>query len=82
MEGLVSLLADDVEWSMPPYALWYSGVDSIAELLRTGPATWGGATWSRRPTVNRRSGCYLWEQPAARGDAALSWVRRRDEHDV
>jgi RNA polymerase sigma-70 factor (ECF subfamily) len=65
VDGLVSLLADDAEWSMPPYRLWYSGVDSIARFLRTGPATWG---WRHRTTEANGQpavGCYRWDEQRA-----------------
>jgi RNA polymerase sigma-70 factor (ECF subfamily) len=61
VDGLVSLLADDAEWSMPPYLHWYSGRDWIGELLRTGPATqrWRHLVTSAngQPAV----GCYRWD---------------------
>jgi RNA polymerase sigma-70 factor, ECF subfamily len=65
VDGLVSLLADDAEWSMPPYRLWYSGVDSIAELLRTGPAT---ERWRHRATKANGQpavACYSWDERRA-----------------
>jgi len=65
VEGLVSLLADDAEWSMPPYLLWYSGAESIAELLRTGPAT---EQWRHRATEANGQpavACYRWDERRA-----------------
>ncbi len=70
VDGLVSLLADDAEWSMPPFPLWYSGVDSIAELLRTGPAT---ERWRHRATKANGQpavACYSWDERRAVFSAA------------
>ena len=61
VDDVVSMLADDAEWSMPPYPLWYSGCAAIRELLRTGPARW---RWRHRFTSANGQpavGCYRWE---------------------
>jgi RNA polymerase sigma-70 factor (ECF subfamily) len=61
VDGLIALLAEDADWSMPPYRQWYSGLASIAEFLRTGPATqrWRhlATTANGQPAV----GCYRWD---------------------
>jgi RNA polymerase sigma-70 factor (ECF subfamily) len=61
VDGLVALLVEDADWSMPPYRQWYSGLSSIAEFLRTGPATlrWRhlATTANGQPAV----GCYRWD---------------------
>ena len=62
VDALLDLLGDDATWSMPPYAQWYQGRESIAEFLRTGPGTerWRHlATWvNGQPAV----GCYRWQE--------------------
>jgi RNA polymerase sigma-70 factor (ECF subfamily) len=61
VDGLVALLVEDADWSMPPYRQWYSGVGSIAEFLRTGPAT---LRWRHQATTANGQpavGCYRWD---------------------
>ena len=62
VDAVMELLTEDATWSMPPNAQWFSGRDSIAEFLRTGPSrqSWRHApAWANgQPAV----GCYLWSE--------------------
>ena len=58
--AMVDLLAEDAAWSMPPYSQWFSGRESIAELLRTAVMT---HRWRHLPTAANAQpaiGCYRW----------------------
>lgn len=57
VDAVVSLLAADAVWSMPPLGAWYRGVDAIAVFLTTArsTATGTGATCRRTPAVRPRS---------------------------
>ena len=60
VDGILSLLAEDATWSMPPYPQWFAGLDSVAEFLRTGPAV---DRWRHLPTgANGQPAvaCYRW----------------------
>ncbi len=61
VDAVVGLLTEDATWSMPPYLDWFSGLDSIAVFLRTGPAT---QRWRHLVTgANGQPavGCYRWD---------------------
>jgi RNA polymerase sigma-70 factor, ECF subfamily len=45
---VVSMLTEEVAWSMPPLASWYGGVDTVAAFLRNGPLN-GSWRWRHRP---------------------------------
>ena len=66
VNAVIDLLTENATWSMPPYAQWFSGRDSIAEFLRTGPSrqSWRHApSWANgQPAV----GCYLWSEERER----------------
>jgi RNA polymerase sigma-70 factor (ECF subfamily) len=66
VEAVVSMLAADAAWSMPPLASWFGGLEAIEAFLRRGPLS-GQWRWRRVPA--RASG-----QPAV---AAYTW--REDE---
>jgi RNA polymerase sigma-70 factor (ECF subfamily) len=66
VEAVVSMLAEDAAWSMPPLATWYLGHESLRTFLRMGPLS-GAWRWSR--IVTTANG-----QPAV---AAYTW--RDDE---
>jgi RNA polymerase sigma-70 factor (ECF subfamily) len=67
VEGLVSLLADDAAWSMPPLTSWFRGLDAIRIFLRTGPLT-GEWRWRHQPLrVNGQAGMARWVWDEARG---------------
>ena len=66
VEAVVSMLAEDAAWSMPPLATWYLGHGSLRSFLTMGPLS-GAWRWSR--IVTTANG-----QPAV---AAYTW--RDDE---
>jgi RNA polymerase sigma-70 factor (ECF subfamily) len=45
---VVSMLTEDVAWSMPPLASWYGGIESVAVFLRRGPLS-GDWRWRHAP---------------------------------
>jgi RNA polymerase sigma-70 factor, ECF subfamily len=59
---VVSMLAEDAAWSMPPLATWYRG-DRIPDFLRLGPMS-GDWKWRHVPTHANGQlavGCYTWD---------------------
>jgi RNA polymerase sigma-70 factor (ECF subfamily) len=59
---VVSLLAEDAAWSMPPLPTWFTGIDGITGFLRNGPLS---GEWRWRHRLTRVNG-----QPAS---AAYQW---------
>ena len=49
VDAVVALLADDVEMTMPPYAEWYRGRDSVRAFLASVPLA-EGRRWRVAPT--------------------------------
>jgi RNA polymerase sigma-70 factor (ECF subfamily) len=47
VDAVVSMLAEDAAWSMPPMATWYRG-DDLPDFLRLGPLS-GKFRWKRIP---------------------------------
>jgi RNA polymerase sigma-70 factor (ECF subfamily) len=45
---IVSMLTEDVAWSMPPLASWYGGIESVEVFLRNGPLS-GDWRWRHAP---------------------------------
>jgi RNA polymerase sigma-70 factor, ECF subfamily len=59
---VVSMLTEDVAWSMPPLASWYGGIDEVEVFLRTKPLS-GEWRWRHHPgTANGQLaiGTYTW----------------------
>lgn len=59
---VVSMLAEDVAWSMPPLASWYGGIDEVATWLANSPLN-GEWQWRHAPgTANGQLavGTYTW----------------------
>ena len=50
VQRVVSMLTEDIAWSMPPLASWYGGIDEVEVFLRHGrsPASGAGATARHR----------------------------------
>jgi RNA polymerase sigma-70 factor (ECF subfamily) len=64
VDAIVSMLAEDATWSMPPHSEWYQGRDAIAEFFASGPAA---ARWRHLPTQANGQvaiGCYAWNDEA------------------
>jgi RNA polymerase sigma-70 factor, ECF subfamily len=53
VDAVVSLLAEDAVWSMPPLGAWYGGIDEIAVFLATAPLN---GSWYWRHVPARASG--------------------------
>lgn len=47
-DALVALLTEDVTWSMPPMAHWYSGLEAVAGFARAVPLSGSCGTWAHR----------------------------------
>jgi RNA polymerase sigma-70 factor, ECF subfamily len=65
VEAVVSLLADDADWSMPPLPAWFSGLEGLRGFMRAGPLS-GEWRWRHVPT--RANGqpavaSYAWYEP-------------------
>jgi RNA polymerase sigma-70 factor (ECF subfamily) len=67
IEGVVSLLAEDAAWSMPPLTTWFRGHDALRVFMKFGPLS-GAWRWRQQPLrVNGQAAlaCYVWDD--ARG---------------
>ena len=61
---VVSMLAEDAAWSMPPLPTWFGGREAITEFLEFGPLS-GAWRWKHRPArVNGQvaSAAYTWDE--------------------
>jgi RNA polymerase sigma-70 factor (ECF subfamily) len=43
LDGMITLLTEDVSWSMPPLPVWYQGIERVAEFTAKVPLACG--TW-------------------------------------
>jgi RNA polymerase sigma-70 factor (ECF subfamily) len=71
-DALVSLLTEDVTWSMPPLAHWYHGLDAVTDFALRVPLT-GCGTWRHSTTTANGQPAvafYLWDDAAGEH---LSW---------
>jgi RNA polymerase sigma-70 factor, ECF subfamily len=62
VQRVVSMLTEDVAWSMPPLASWYGGIDEVEVFLRTKPLS-GEWSWCHRPAIANGQlavGTYTW----------------------
>jgi RNA polymerase sigma-70 factor (ECF subfamily) len=62
VQQVVSMLAEDVAWSMPPLASWYGDIAEVEVFLRTKPLS-GQWRWQHRPTIANGQlavGTYTW----------------------
>ncbi len=62
VQRVVSMLTEDVAWSMPPLASWYGGIEEVEVFLRTKPLS-GEWRWRHRPTIANGQlavGTYTW----------------------
>ena len=62
VDAVVSMLAEDAAWSMPPLAAWFAGRDALTGFLRLGPLS-GDWRWRHRPAhANGQPtvGSYCW----------------------
>ena len=64
VDGVVALLAEDVEMSMPPFAEWYRGRAAVAAFIARTPLR-GGRRWRAEPvTANGQPGISfsIWDE--------------------
>src|SRR5215208_24413 len=64
VDAVVSMLAADAAWSMPPLASWFGGRDGITEFLERGPLS-GDWRWRRVParaSGQAAVGVYNWDE--------------------
>jgi RNA polymerase sigma-70 factor, ECF subfamily len=67
IDGLVSLLAQDAAWSMPPLTTWFRGREALRVFMRLGPLS-GAWRWRHQPIrVNGQAGMARWVWDDARG---------------
>jgi RNA polymerase sigma-70 factor, ECF subfamily len=62
VEAVVSLLAEDAAWSMPPLAAWFSGHEALRGFMHFGPLS-GDWRWRQLPTranAQPAVGSYAW----------------------
>jgi RNA polymerase sigma-70 factor (ECF subfamily) len=62
VDRVVSMLAEEAAWSMPPLATWYGGLPAIRDFLVVGPLS---GHWRWRHLATRANGqaavaCYTW----------------------
>jgi RNA polymerase sigma-70 factor (ECF subfamily) len=65
IEAVVSLLAEDADWSMPPLAAWFSGHEELRGFMERGPLS-GDWRWRHIPTQANGQpavGSYAWYEP-------------------
>ena len=64
IDAVVSMLAEDAAWSMPPAATWYRGLDALRVFLRVGPLS-GKFRWKHQATIANGQpaiGGYTWHE--------------------
>jgi RNA polymerase sigma-70 factor (ECF subfamily) len=67
VDRVVSLLAEDAAWSMPPLASWFRGLDALRIFLSAGPMS-GNWRWRYLPTTANGQlaiGGYTWSDEDA-----------------
>jgi RNA polymerase sigma-70 factor, ECF subfamily len=63
VDRVVSMLADDAAWSMPPLASWYGGLDQVTDFLKVGPLSgeWRWRHVAARANGQPAIGVYSWD---------------------
>jgi RNA polymerase sigma-70 factor (ECF subfamily) len=64
VDTVVSMLAEDAAWSMPPLSSWYRGHEDLEDFLRVGPLS-GNFRWRHRATWASGQpavGAYTWHE--------------------
>ena len=65
VDTVVSMLAEDAAWSMPPLATWFGGRDRVREFLTIGPLS-GEWRWRHLPArVNGQAAVAVYSWDAA-----------------
>jgi RNA polymerase sigma-70 factor (ECF subfamily) len=68
VDAVVSMLAEDASWSMPPLAAWFRGREALDGFLRMGPLS-GDWRWRHRPAKasgQAAVGSYAWFEDEGR----------------
>jgi RNA polymerase sigma-70 factor, ECF subfamily len=63
VEAVVSLLAEDADWSMPPLPAWFSGHEELRGFMQAGPLS-GDWRWRHLParaSGQAAVGVYNWD---------------------
>ena len=67
VDTVVSMLAEDAAWSMPPLATWFGGLDRVRGFLIVGPLS-GEWRWRHLPTrVNGQAAVAVYSWDAGEG---------------
>ncbi len=67
VDTVVSMLAEDAAWSMPPLATWFGGLDRVRGFLTVGPLS-GEWRWRHLPTrVNGQAAVAVYSWDAGEG---------------
>lgn len=61
IDAVVAMLTEDATWSMPPFASWYRGQESISAFLVAGPFRERWRHVATRANGQLAVGCYLWD---------------------
>lgn len=69
VDGLVRLLTEDVELTMPPHAAWFRGRADVREFLRRVPLAPGLRWRGRAVAANGQLACALWLNTGAGAEA-------------
>ncbi|MDN5856630.1 MAG: sigma-70 family RNA polymerase sigma factor [Actinomycetia bacterium] len=62
VDTLVSMLAEDATWSMPPCAAWYQGHEAISRFLAAGPFTVRWRHVATEANGQPAVACYAWDE--------------------
>jgi RNA polymerase sigma-70 factor, ECF subfamily len=68
VDGLVSLLTEDVVWAMPPLSTWYEGLDTVVPFLREYPLRQRWRHIPVRASEQPAVACYMWDDETQRFD--------------
>jgi RNA polymerase sigma-70 factor (ECF subfamily) len=68
VDGLVSLLTEDVVWAMPPLSTWYAGLDTVVPFLREYPLRQRWRHIPVRASEQSAVACYMWDDETQRFD--------------
>jgi RNA polymerase sigma-70 factor (ECF subfamily) len=64
IDAMVSMLAEDATWSMPPLPAWYQGHDAISRFLASGPFAYRWRHLATEANGQLAVGCYAWDEVA------------------
>jgi RNA polymerase sigma-70 factor (ECF subfamily) len=64
IDAVVSMLAQDATWSMPPMSAWYQGHEAISRFLIAGPFTVDWRHLATEANGQPAVACYAWDETA------------------